>query len=60
MNRFSQMIEAIKRNADDKTTDIVETLDVVDSTHVVDANGKDHHFRLPYSSDPQPIEKRWK
>jgi len=59
MNKFADLMESLKKRAsDEKAKKILAELEILDD--VPEGNGKKHHFRLPYSSDPSSFEEPWK
>jgi hypothetical protein len=62
MNRFQKIIDDTrKRAADAGLVDEApaEAKAKVIQSPVVDDDTEFHHVRLPYSSDPKPIEEPW-
>jgi len=58
MNRFAELIEKLKeRAAEDEH--LKATIEEPEASEKDVNHGKEHGFRLPYSSDPRPIEKPW-
>jgi hypothetical protein len=61
MNKFHDMMEKIRKRADDdrQLKDLLAELDEID--RLADGGPKEEaKYRLPYSSDPKPIEEPWK
>ncbi len=59
MNKFVDSIESLKKRSMTKEAKpLLPDLD--NSGDAVEVNGKEHQFRLPYSSDPELLEEPWK
>jgi hypothetical protein len=60
MNRFVELIQKFKEQSSDEDQRLLETLDdIKEPAPEVSTNGTEHGLRLPYSSDPRPIEESW-
>ena len=59
MNRFEDLMEALKARGkeDDQLRKLLPELDSLDP--IAPIARREGSFRLPYSSDPVPIEEAW-
>jgi hypothetical protein len=57
MNRFDLIIQELKEKTDESSGDALRPKKV---TKPVRGKAGEHRFRLPYSSNPKPIEEQWK
>ncbi|MEZ5785832.1 MAG: hypothetical protein R3D62_04975 [Xanthobacteraceae bacterium] len=61
MNKFHDMLEKIRKRAveDNNIKDLLAELDETDKLGE-GLSREETRYRLPYSSDPRPIEEPWK
>jgi hypothetical protein len=60
MNRFRDVIEDVRRRAE-TDSNIKKLLDQFkEATPIKQSEATEQPFRMPYSSDPEPIGGRWK
>lgn len=61
MNRFRELMDDVRQRAraNDATRHLVGEVETVEP-QAEKADDKEPDFRMPYSSDPQPLEEPWK
>lgn len=60
MNKFEELIQALKERAAAADLKADPTLfGILRPSEAVTENGPERQFRLPYSSDPKPVEDSW-
>jgi len=60
MNKFAQLVEALKSRAegDEALKKLLPDTDAVDPPRTAE-DVPEQAFRLPYSSEPKPVEEPW-